>query len=546
MKRSCLLILLLCTIAACGTKTAELRRSLDDVASFIEDRPDSAYAVLDAMDREDLSTRALRARHAILYSMALDKNYIDLTTDSIINVAYDYYRHHGTPDDKLKAYYYKSVIARNSGDMDMSMEYMVQGDRYAHKAKDQRIIGRLHMGKKAVYFKLFDIENTALEASKAADAFMKAGDYGRYLTALDGLANAEALKGNFNYALSILDTIHREWSLLNTSQIANYYNNLLFINCRINPEGNRPLLENIQHEVKDSTLISWLNVAAAQLLLEDPEGALESLNINERIHGNQTDNQSEYYLKAKVYDALGDHLNASENYKQCLNLSEENDLLLLKSDVPFIEERAQHFVMENKLKKHRSLLLLFGLFSLVLLSGLIGYFISRVRYFKSEDYRIRQLYKYAQEEIKYLTITQNQNQELINSVKQDIAERLDLLNSFISLYLSKTALSNHSEWIVTQFQNDKAYFVSHIHRTYELSHPGFVKYLEGKGLSKKEISLCCMLCIGMTPKYISAYIGVSYHTFQNQCHEIRKKLGLSEHKSPLPKYIIQLAKAQDS
>ena len=46
------------------------------VESFIEERPDSALTVLQGMDKEALSGKEEEAKHALLLSMALDKNVI--------------------------------------------------------------------------------------------------------------------------------------------------------------------------------------------------------------------------------------------------------------------------------------------------------------------------------------------------------------------------------------------------------------------------------------------------------------------------------------
>ena len=70
------------------------RRQLEDIESNLESRPDSALTALDAMSRRKLYTPALRAHHALLFSMALDKNYIDIADDSIARVAVDWYRFH--------------------------------------------------------------------------------------------------------------------------------------------------------------------------------------------------------------------------------------------------------------------------------------------------------------------------------------------------------------------------------------------------------------------------------------------------------------------
>lgn len=99
------------TIVSCNdARKSETYRLLEDVDSYIEARPDSALAVLEGIDKEQLNTREKEAKYALLMSMALDKNYIDLQSDSIIAPAVRYYENHGTPDERLKMYYYSGRI----------------------------------------------------------------------------------------------------------------------------------------------------------------------------------------------------------------------------------------------------------------------------------------------------------------------------------------------------------------------------------------------------------------------------------------------------
>lgn len=89
-------------LLSCSKADLETERTLEDVASFIEERPDSALTILDTMDSFSLTTSALKARHSLLLAMARDKNYIDDTTDSIIAPAVSWYRRHGSADEKLR------------------------------------------------------------------------------------------------------------------------------------------------------------------------------------------------------------------------------------------------------------------------------------------------------------------------------------------------------------------------------------------------------------------------------------------------------------
>ena len=98
---------------SCSDRTALMQ--LESVASYIKDAPARALDELDSLHQAGISGREANAKYALLYSMALDKNYIDKTNDSLINIAVAWYRHHGNADEKLKAYYYQGRIYQNAG-----------------------------------------------------------------------------------------------------------------------------------------------------------------------------------------------------------------------------------------------------------------------------------------------------------------------------------------------------------------------------------------------------------------------------------------------
>ena len=93
-------------------RTAE--QFLDEIEVRLETQPDSAFVALDSLDRSLLGTKELRARHALLYTIALEKVGMEITSDSIINIAVDYYSSAGDEAMKEKALYYKNIIDQNA------------------------------------------------------------------------------------------------------------------------------------------------------------------------------------------------------------------------------------------------------------------------------------------------------------------------------------------------------------------------------------------------------------------------------------------------
>lgn len=85
------------------------------------ERPDSALNLILGIDRSLIDSDSNSARYALLKTMALHKNYIDISDDSIISVASNYYDAESTPFEALLSNYYHGVILFNAKLYDKGM-----------------------------------------------------------------------------------------------------------------------------------------------------------------------------------------------------------------------------------------------------------------------------------------------------------------------------------------------------------------------------------------------------------------------------------------
>ncbi len=133
-------IMVLCAVALTGCGSRRIDRQLLQAESLMQQSPDSALTVLRTIDGSRLSGER-QARHALLLSQAFDKNYIDLTDDSLINIAYDFYRN--SPDDRrlMQAAYYKAVVIYNGGNYLQSMKFAAIADTLANRLGDHKFAG---------------------------------------------------------------------------------------------------------------------------------------------------------------------------------------------------------------------------------------------------------------------------------------------------------------------------------------------------------------------------------------------------------------------
>lgn len=111
--------------------------SLDDVKTYLQDRPDSSLATLRAIDTTRLSSHALRARYALLYAIALDKNWIDTSDVSVILPAVNYYDRHPSGNRRAKAWYYLGRIQENGGNLPEASISFLKAELFGEHSEDK-------------------------------------------------------------------------------------------------------------------------------------------------------------------------------------------------------------------------------------------------------------------------------------------------------------------------------------------------------------------------------------------------------------------------
>lgn len=169
------------SLAACTNRDAA--RRMDAAEACMNERPDSALAVLQDLDTAALRTRAQKARYALLRVMALDKNYRDITADHLLAPADVWYARRGTPDEKLKLYYYQGRILQAKNELCAAAVRYRRAETLADKARDAHAVGLLYETEASVYNAVYNIPKDLEYTEKALGVFKHSGDsmYGSVL-----------------------------------------------------------------------------------------------------------------------------------------------------------------------------------------------------------------------------------------------------------------------------------------------------------------------------------------------------------------------------
>lgn len=150
-------------------------RELDDVETYISEHPDSALAVLDSISAMNIQGRKANAKFALLYSMALDKNHIYLTSDSLINIAVAYYKNHGTDLYKAKSWYYLGRIQQNAKEYIQAAASLSCAEKYVELSRDNFYAGMTHRAMGDVFNSTYNSTEALKYYNLAYDDFEKAG-----------------------------------------------------------------------------------------------------------------------------------------------------------------------------------------------------------------------------------------------------------------------------------------------------------------------------------------------------------------------------------
>lgn len=149
MKRS-VLFAFLSLFLSVGCSSWRVNETLKDIESFIMERPDSALAVLDSIDRTLLKTDRHKAHHALLHAMALDKNYIDVDDDSLASVAVKYFSRKGPEKYHARSLYYLGLSYYYAQDYKNAILEFTKAEKVAERS-DSLYLGMTKDIKATIY-----------------------------------------------------------------------------------------------------------------------------------------------------------------------------------------------------------------------------------------------------------------------------------------------------------------------------------------------------------------------------------------------------------
>ena len=506
---------------------------LDEVETYIVERPYDALMVLQDLNPSMMEGKRVQAKYSLLISMAMESNALYPDNFSYLQPAMDFYLKKGNPDEKLRTFYLMGRICENTGDFQGAMESYVKGLAEATGTKDAATAAKMHYAKGNMHRSLRQWDKHVLHMKEAAALFEECGDYTLCFDSWANVFSGYVAMESREDAAQVLENLQTMADSENPNELSLLYESKVAFAGEF--VGKQALAELLQEyvEVVPHSYVGWLTVAEKRLEMKDLHGCRQALDSYCLYSMDRS--MKYHHIASRLYEEYGDAEAAVEHYSMYVSASDSVGKALLLNDTKFIEERYA-LMREARVRKMTSLL---AAGFIVLLAGVIAVIVYRLKVRLKENDSYRQQCQMLMQEKSTLAQTLEESLVLNGDMKGIVRERLALLNKFLAANITENWKADKSaQQQMDELLSNREEFIASTISAFEASHPSFMSYLKGRGLTEKELGYCCLYAIGLNGKEVGAFTKMSRHYIVNS--EIRKKLGLSEQKTNLDKYIQQL------
>ena len=351
------LLLLSLLVTGCQGGKDTVSVLLTEADALMYESPDSALTILKSIGQADLQTPKHRAHYALLYSQALDKNYIDVTSDSLINIAVDYYKTQADVKTKFYAYYYLGRIYTNAKELPQAILAYTEAERLVDELGDDYAAGLLYNQMGDIYRDYYD-HPKALECYQlSTEHYQKAG---KPLHKLYGMLSQSAIYKSMN---KDTDSFHILYNTLveaketnQTSVVRSCLGDLIMLCLDMDKQEEavtfyKELIQNHSIERMTSSFYASLSL----LMAKEKNVEKSQLYMNkawERARISK-DSINLYYISAQIGDLSATYQKAYSDLKQSTTLQNSRIREVLQQPVLTAQKNFLHQELEHQEYKLR-------------------------------------------------------------------------------------------------------------------------------------------------------------------------------------------------
>ena len=497
---------------------------------MMEDSCEVALSILqDSIDTTTLNTERGRAIYAVLLSQALDKNYIDLTSDSIIAPAVEYFADGNEPHYAMLTHYYYGKILLNQNKLSDAIISCTKAENFAKELNDDFYLGLIY-GTMAKTYSLTHNHNENVKYSKLShNHFNKINRQPHKKYAYFALAIAYNNNGNFKeseYVYNeLIDSATLNCDTTFLVEVIESYSHLLWNNLK--HYQSKQILKSIQINYKQPlsavSLAHLADIYTKEDIQDSASYYLSLAKLNASCHRDS--------IAIMIADYNYSFIN--EDYKKAISIQQkridnlntstkeiwEQSVMTLQRD--YFESQAKNANLEIESKKNQIILILIISIAILFIAIIVIYALKmknkaqkeRINSILGEHYQSKNLISIAEKRINelenLLADETNKSQNLINELavqkeslqiyNQQAKLREDAINAIESseiIIRFRDILAKNTNPTIEDWNNLENYI--------NLQFPGFKEVLYNlTKLSEIEYHVCLLIKSKFTPNEIA-------------------------------------------
>ena len=504
---------------------------LEKAEVLLDKHPDSAFSLLKKVNPNTLR-RSDNAHFCLLMTKAMIKNDLPISSDSLINIAVEYYKDNGDSINKAESYFYAGRVTLDLKNIKAAMTFFLKALDFSENSNNSK----LHY---LIYYYLGDLYNSDNQYDLASKMQQKALYYSRLLNDSSYIAYslrnlAFSYGGNskndssLNYyyqALNILPKTNTKVLISFFNEIGGVYNNIGDYENALKYVDKAIRLK----PAKTELFYSYVVKAHTYLKMEKYDSAI--------YYNNKTIFSTDIYTRAASYDRLAVAYSAKGDYKRAYDLMQiynelRDSIDIQTKDAAIIEmqnvyqhgklleqvQRSSSDKQEQVIRYYRVSFLF--LVALIILGG--AFFIYRSRNKKELLQKSKLLLEQENRLIKM--------REKDCQLREDFFKKLNKINKIPSLSLvdvkEKESLVDATAKI-SLTDNDWKEIVRNIDLAYDHFTDRLIKAYPN--LTTQEIHLCCLVKIKVVRNDLANIFCITPQSVKTTKYRIKKdKMGVND------------------
>ena len=518
-------------LSACG-ESQRNSQLLNRAEAVMNDSCEVALSILqDSIDTTTLTTERGRAIYALLLSQALDKNYIDIASDSIIAPAVKYFADGNEPHYAMLTHYYHGRIFENANDNHNAIAQYSKATNYINQTSDHLIHGLIYSNLGNLYYYACDFPKSIEAYFNAYNSYKLANSYNHKIYALYEIACSYRGIHDYRNANKTISQVIKEATDSCDYKMILFGNEELIIQhaAQENYKKATDLYETLIYKYPDFKASPTLYASLATSYASLQNIPQFNLHINNAWNSAKTTNDSIilFFRTSKIFEIQNKYQNSLEYFKKGVIL--ENQKLQKELEQPLLTAQRDILTKELEISRYKQHILNFSIVIILLTTIIIIIiivFYSRKRILKKQQ-KINEYSETILELRDSLKSKDNTYSTMLNELFNDHFSILNNIgNTFADISdnaIDQKRLYLEVKEIISRFENPKIRLeLEQIINRYRNNLMQNLR-LEFPNLSNDEYQQICYHYAGFSPKFIGLLMHQKYPTIYKRRSRIKEK-----------------------